>query len=183
MKRKTVIMLLAVAAILGLTIGGTLAWLTDTTDSVKNTFTTSDVDIELKETTGTEYQMVPGYTITKDPKVTVKADSEKCYLFVKLDKSENFDSFMTYAMADDWTALTEVSNVFYRIVEDTNADQEFVVIKDNAVSVKNTVTKADMNGLTEATYPTLTVTAYACQYMKDNDTAFTAADAWANVSA
>ena len=95
MKKKTLALFLVLALAFGGVIGGTVAWLTDKSDTVVNTFTDSDIDITLTESTGTEYKMVPGYTISKDPKVTVKADSEKCYLFVKLDKSNNFDSFLT----------------------------------------------------------------------------------------
>ncbi len=180
MKKKTFTLLLALALVLGVAAGSTLAWLTDKTTEVKNTFTTSDVDIELAETTGDDYQMIPGYTIEKDPKVTVKAVSEKCYVFVKVAKSTNFDEFMTYTMADGWIALEGQPGVFYRVVEDTAADQEFAVIKDNTVTVSDNVTKADMNALTEDTYPTLTFTAYACQLMKDNTAEFTAAEAWDN---
>ncbi len=182
---KSLVMILALVLVIGCTVGGTLAWLTDKTDEVKNTFTTSDVDIELAETTGNSYKMVPGHTIEKDPKVTVKADSEKCFLFVKVEKSTNFDTYMTYTMADGWTELTGVegvTGVYYRVVDDTTADQEFAVIKNNTVTVKDTITKADMNALTEDTYPTLTVTAYASQLMKNNTDNFTAAEAWANVN-
>lgn len=183
MKKKTFVLLLALVLIAGAAVGGTLAWLTDTTEAVQNTFTTSDIDITLVETTS-EFKMVPGCTIEKDPKVTVKAGSEKCYLFVKIEKSSNFDTFMTYTVADGWTQGdgTKIpSNVWYRTVEASTANQEFAVLKDNQVSVLGTVTKADMNGLTENTYPTLTFTAYASQYMKNNTESFTAADAWTNV--
>ncbi len=179
MKKKTFTLLLALALVLGVAAGSTLAWLTDKTAEVKNTFTTSDVKIELTETT-TDYQMIPGHTIDKDPKVTVLEGSEACWLFVKIEKSENFDQYMTYEVAEGWTALTGVDGVYYRVVEDTAADQEFAVIKDNTVTVSDEVTKEMMNALTEATYPTLTFTAYACQYMKDNDNAFEVAEAWAN---
>lgn len=182
---KTVALLLALVLVVGGVIGGTLAWLTDKTDSVKNTFTTSDIDITLTETGATNnansYKMVPGNTINKDPKVTVVAGSEKCYLFVKLEKSSNFDSFLTYTMAEGWTQLTGVSGVYYRVVDASSTNQEFGVLKDNQVSVEGTVTKADMNGLAENSYPTLTVTAYASQYMKNNTTEFSAAEAWDNV--
>ena len=182
---KTMILVLAVMLIVGCTIGGTLAWLTATTDEVKNTFTTSDISITLDETKGganKEFKMVPGYTIEKDPKVTVLAGSEKCYLFVKLEKSTNFDSFMTYTTATGWTALTDVANVYYRVVETSTANQPFDVLSGNSVSVKDTVTKADMNTLTSTTYPTLTVIAYASQYYKNNTEAFTANEAWNNVN-
>lgn len=89
MKKKTLALFLALTLVLVGVIGGTVAWLTDTTESVVNTFTDSDIDITLEETTGEDYKMVPGYTISKDPQVTVETSSEKCYLFVKLEKSEN----------------------------------------------------------------------------------------------
>lgn len=186
MKKKTMALVLACILCVGIGIGGTLAWLTATTDDVKNTFTTSDINITLDETK-TDFKMVPGYTIEKDPEVTVLKGSEKCYLFVKLEKSANFDSFMTYTVADGWTQLTGVTgvdNVYYRIVDaDTATDQHFDVIKDNKVTVSGDVTKADMNALTDNTYPTLTVTAYASQYMKNNTENFTPADAWAKINA
>ena len=185
MKKKTIALVLACILCVGIGIGGTLAWLTATTDAVTNTFTTSDIDITLTETGMTNnansYQMVPGYTITKDPKVTVKAGSEKCYLFVKLEKSANFDSFMTYEMATDWTQLTGVDGVYYRTVDaSATQNQEFEVIKDNTVTVKYSVTKDDMNGVTAN--PTLKVTAYASQYMKNNTENFTPVEAWGNIS-
>ena len=183
MKKKSLALVLALAMIVVCVVGGTLAWLIATTPEVKNTFTTSDIDITLAETTGTSYQMIPGYTIAKDPKVTVLAGSEKCYLFVKVDKSTNFDTFMTYEMAADWTALDGVNGVYYREVAASTDNQEFGVLKNDQVTVRDTVTKAMLNGLTEATQPTLTFTAYACQYNSSNGTSFTAAEAWAKVGA
>lgn len=179
---KGLALVLALVLLVGAAIGGTLAWLTATTEEVQNTFSTSDINITLTETTGTSYQMIPGWTITKDPLVTVKAGSEDCYLFVKIEKSANFDSFMEYTVADGWTALAGVDGVYYRVVNANASDQEFAVLADNTVTVKGTVTKEMMNALTASTYPTLTFTAYASQYYKNNTTAFTAAEAWANVS-
>lgn len=176
--KKKVLSIVAVVLVLCCAIGGTLAWLTDKTDPVVNTFTVGDINIELKETT-TNYKMVPGNTISKDPKVTVQANSEACWLFVKVEKSSNFDSFMTYEMADGWTALTGVDGVFYREVAATTAATDFSVLKGDSVSVKNDVTKTMLNGLNEPTFPTLTFTAYAVQ--KDNVTS--AADAWAKANA
>ena len=185
MKKKALALLAALVLVIGCIIGGTLAWLTDKTGAVVNTFSTSDINIKLEETTGTDYKMVPGYTIAKDPQVTVLAGSEKCYLFVKLEKSQNFDTYLEYAIADGWTQGngTDIpANVYYRVVEASNSDQAFDVIKDNQVTVKDTVTKSMMNDLTEATYPKLTVTAYASQLHQNATTEFTAAKAWANVN-
>ena len=193
MKKKSLALVLALAMIVVCVVGGTLAWLTATTPEVKNTFTYGDINIKLEETGATvaadgsatkEFKMIPGYTITKDPKVTVLAGSEKCYLFVKVAESDNFDDFMTYDMAAGWTALTGVNGVYYRVVETSTADQPFYVLAGNKVTVNDTVTKADMDGLKAnvATQPTLTFTAYACQYNNSNDTNFGPAQAWAKVN-
>ena len=181
MKKKSLALVLALAMIVVCVVGGTLAWLIATTPEVKNTFTTSDVDITLTETT-TNYQMIPGYTIDKDPTVTVKSGSEDCYLFVKVEKSTNFDSFMTYDMADGWTALAGVNGVYYRVVDTADMGTAYSVLANDKVTVRGDVTKAMLNGLTEATQPTLTFTAYACQYNSSNGTPFAVADAWAKVN-
>ena len=192
MKKKSLALVLALAMIVVCVVGGTLAWLIATTGSVTNTFTYGDINIKLEETDATvsadgsatkEFKMIPGYTIDKDPKVTVKAGSEKCFLFVKVEKSTNFDSFMTYDMADGWTALAGVNGVYYRVVDASATNQEFGVLKNDKVTVSGDVTKAMLNALTEATQPTLTFTAYACQYNSSNGTHFEAADAWAKVGA
>lgn len=180
-------------------IGGTVAYLIAKTDTVKNTFTYGDIDITLTETDTNDtpnddtdqgdgdndpntntYEMVPGTDITKDPKVTVLADSEDSWLFVKLEKSANFDNFMTYEMADGWTALED--GVYYRTTNWSDADQEFEVLKDNTVTVADEVTKADLNALDAngaANYPTLTVTAYAVQRDADIEAISTVDKAWA----
>ena len=192
MKKKTLALFLALALVLGGVIGGTMAWLTDKTPEIVNTFTDSDIEITLTETgaenNANSYKMVPGYTISKDPKVTVVKGSEKCYLFVKLEKSENFDSFLTYEIAAGWTQLTDaegknVDGVYYRTVEASDTDQEFQVLANNQVTVKGEgVTKEMMNALTEQTYPKLTVTAYASQFNKTATESFDVNTAWTNIS-
>lgn len=184
--KKTLTMVLAFALIFALGIGATLAWLTATSGEVKNTFTTSDINIELAEGKDLNLKMVPGHTITKDPKVTVKAGSEDCYLFVKVEKSTNFDSFMTYEMAAGWTQLTGVQgvdNVYYMVID--SADKmgtPYSVLKDDQVKVLDGVTKTMMNGLTADNYPTLTVTAYASQLHKNVSATFDVGEAWHNIS-
>lgn len=194
MKTKKLMAAVAVALTLCVTIGGTLAWLTDSTGPVVNTFTVGNIDITLTETWNTDMdedgdndswtgKMVPGNTITKDPTVTVEAGSEACWLFVKVEKSSNLDTFIEYTMANGWTQLkdeddNDVEGVYYREVSASNDDQDFGVLADNEVTVKDDVEKEDMDGLTEQTLPTLTFTAYAVQ--KDNIA--TAAAAWAEVS-
>ena len=177
--RRIALTLCVMFVVLAASIGGTVAWLTDKTDTIENTFTTSDIKIELAETTS-DYKMVPGVDIAKDPKVTVKAGSEDCWLFVKVEKSENFDSFMNnYAIADGWNVLDGEEGVYYCEVTDVTADVSFYVLSGNKVTVKDDVTKQMMNGLTEATRPTLKFTAYAIQKANTG----TVQEAWAKIGA
>ena len=179
-------------------IGGTLAWLVDQTDSVVNTFTYGDINIDLEETPTpddddnpdtNEYEMIPGEDVVKDPKVTVKEDSKANWLFVKLEKSENFDDFMEYEMAAGWIPLKDaqgevIEGVYYREVAKAEKNVEFAVIKDNKVTVKGDVTKEMLNALDadgKSDYPKLVVTAYAVQRDADIEAINTAAEAWALV--
>mgnify|MGYP000581543647 CR=1 FL=1 len=176
MKKKTLALVLALTLLVAGVVGGTLAWLTDQTAEVKNTFTVGDINIGLTETTA-DYKMVPGNTIAKDPTVTVKANSEACWLFVKVTKSTNLEAFISYDIAEGWTALSGVDGVYYREVPASTADQTFSVLADDAVTVKSNVTKT-MLETAKTDAPTLTFKAYAIQ--KDH---FATADAaWAEVS-
>lgn len=210
MKKKTIALLLACSLAVGAAIGGTMAWLTDKSSEVKNTFSTSDIEVELGESKDLDLKMIPGWTIEKDPKVTVTKGSEACFVFVKIDKSENYSTFLeNYEVNTGWQQLKDTSNanvegVFYQKLTANDlkgndwtayvlkcADHKDGCTKDSScaclglngyVKVKTTVTKSDMESLTsEADYPTLTFTAYASQLMKDNATEFTAYEAWQNV--
>lgn len=95
---KPLAVFLALTLLVGCAVGGTIAWLTGQTDAVTNTFTVGDINIELDESSTTtsasgeikkNYLFVPGDTLEKDPKVTVKANSEDCYLFVKVTSTNN----------------------------------------------------------------------------------------------
>lgn len=186
MKKKSLALVLALALMVVGAVGGTLAWLTAKSAVVTNTFTTSDIKVELKETTGTQYKMIPGYAIEKDPKAKVLDGSEDCFLFVKLEKAGNFDTYLEYTIADDWMQLTGEGipdAVYYRTVKGNQIGEAYSVLKGDQVTVKGTVTKADMEALNKdsATKPTLTITAYASQLYESAGVKFTPAKAWANV--
>lgn len=176
---KLVVAMLAVTLLIGCAIGGTVAWLTDKTTAVTNTFTYGDINITLTETKPANQQakIIPGVNIEKDPKVTVEKDSEACWLFVKVEEAGTFVADkVTYSIADGWTqgdGTNIPENVYYREVGAVTGDTDFVVLKDNKVTVSNTLTKEDIKSIT--TNPTLTFTAYAVQ----KDAVQTAAAAWA----
>jgi len=184
--KKAMAMLLSLVLVTGCVAGGTLAWLTATSNKVNNVFTTSDIGVTLEESKNLDLKMIPGWTIKKDPKATVTAGSEDCYLFVKVEKSENFDDFMTYEIAEGWTELS--TGVYYRIFDSKDAANTnemgtpYSILKDDQVQVLDEVTKENMKALTDETKPTLSFTAYAVQLYSENGTKFEAAAAWAMVS-
>lgn len=182
---RTLVVMLALVLMVGCAVGGTLAWLVAKTDPVVNTFTYGDINITLTETTGNDYKIIPGVEITKNPKVTVKADSEACWLFVKVDEKD-WPQFteadgktrkVSYTLADGWTALPNETGVYYREVGAASDDTSFEVLKGNQVTVSENLTKAEVNSIAEGIQPKLTFTAYAVQ--KDGIT--DAATAWGKV--
>ena len=192
MRTKTLAMLTCVMVLLVGAAGATLAWLTDTTQTITNTFTVGNIDITLTETGATpetgdqtkEYKMIPGKQESKDPTVTVEAGSEACWVFVKVEKTANFDTFMDYSINTAWTALEDVDGVYYIDQADLSAegavDAVYSVLANDQVTVKSTVTKEMMDALEEegATLPNISFKAYAVQkYGFD-----TAAAAWAEAS-
>ena len=188
--KKTLTMVLAFALVFALGVGGTLAWLTATSPEVENTFTVGDINIDLKEhtldaegnLTATEtdknaYEFVPGDTLKKDPFVTVKADSEKCYVFIEVTSANNMIDnvqILSWAVANNWTAVSTETNgsIVYRYNEVVDASTEaktLPVLANNEVKVSADVTKAMVTTINaEATQPTLTFNAYAHQ--ADNTT-------------
>lgn len=184
---------LALAGVLCFGVAGTLAWLQDETVTVQNTFTTSGIDIELDET-GTNlnsstsqkeksFKMIPGFTISKDPKVTVKANSETCYVFVEVIESTSLDTYISYTVDSDWTKLELNDNsnkVYYRTVNSSTTDQPFSVLTGDTVTVNDTVTDEQMKALSApgAVQPTLSFKAYAIQKANGNDTIFKPVEAW-----
>lgn len=195
---KSLALVLACVLLVGGVIGGTLAWLTADGGFVTNTFTESDIDIKLEETKPVDKTapMVPGWTIDKDPKVTVEDGSEDCWLFVKITESTNpdLDAYISYAIAAGWVTIqaedTNGVTVIGRKVYKDDATKTFNILGageytdpmgtdsvttddfkitwgDNQVCVKPSVTEQMMEAISTSK-PTLSFQAYAVQLFKTN---------------
>ena len=178
MSRKAIVVLSLALVLVLAAVGGTVAWLADSTEPVTNTFTIGNIDITLVETKE-DFKMVPGAKIQKDPKVTVKADSEPCWVFVHVQESTDpkLTDYITYTVDANWTLLGD--GVYYREVSASTADQTFSVLTGDQVTVNKTVTKTMMDGLTTSgKKPTLTFKAYAIQ----KEGFATANDAWKQIT-
>lgn len=93
-KRAILLVVCAILLVVA-SVFGTMAYLTDYAE-VKNTFTIGNVGLKLDETVvdlygvadnpavraekGNQYKLISGHTYTKDPMVTVDADSEESYI-------------------------------------------------------------------------------------------------------
>lgn len=169
--------------------------------------TESDTD---SETTGDQHQyiVIPGVDINKDPKVTYTPTTAEgtvpvdAYVFVKLtgigqnkwlwnatDKQYEIKSgnnvVLSFQIAEGWTAVDGVSDVYYKISTGTTGLTADAIIKDNKITVSHLITEDDVTTVATAA-DKLTFTAYAIQQADggtDNEGKFTAAEAWAKVSA
>ena len=205
--RKTLLMVLSLVLVAVVSVAGTLAYLTRSTDPVVNTFTVGNIKIDLEEhplkegstseidTTADTvkavdgYKLVPGADLQKDPFVTVEANSENCWVFVKVEEINNYVGevpYVTYAIGEGWTELTSAADttnhvrVFYRTTNYVlNAEEVTYHVFANDKVTANNFTKEMADLITENNQPQLKLTAYAIQESADfND----AAGAWAKVS-
>lgn len=132
------------------------------------------------------YKAIPGNTYDKDPKVTVTGGSEACYLFVKFEEG-SASTYYTYestlTTANGWTQGTGTdgndvpTNVWFRTVKASNANQSWNLLKDDKIVVKDTAVTKDT--MTDATAVELKWTAYAIQTANTG----TAGEAWAKIGA
>ena len=186
MNKKTIkkALLLTVCAILLVvaSVMGTLAYLTDS-GKVVNTFTAGNVYItldelitdvngvptgagrqagEIDETIGNQYHLIPGSTYTKDPTVTVAANSESCWIFVKVENGisaiEGGTKIAQQIEDNRWELLNGTTNVYYKSHDKLAADTPYVVFSnftvDSAMGNTQLAAVAGNN---------VTVTAYAIQ--------------------
>lgn len=185
MKKKIVSVCLVVCLLATAIIGTTLAYFTDE-KAVTNTFTTGDVTIKLDETDvgtngvatgegrkeeGNEYHLLPGKTYTKDPMVTVKAGSEECYLFVRVENGlgkevegvwvsvEAEDNTIADQMAaKGWTPVDGETNVYMQEGTYTDDALNNTAVVFEKFKIDEEATAEDLTGIGQ-----VVITAYAVQ--------------------
>lgn len=194
MKNMKKVLVLALAALLlvAVGVGGTLAWLTATSGPVTNTFTPATISVNIDEhkynkadnslgsevvKTNTDYLIVPGRDIKKDPEVDASSDVA-FYVFVTIEKKDWLDA-LTYGIDPNWTVVPGKTNVYYKEVATAGTDGKYSiadvpVLKDDKVNVANTLKAEDMANKA----PQLIFNAYAIQ----KEGMGTVAEAWEKVN-
>ena len=167
MKKKIITLAIATVMLITVTVGATIAWLTAESEEVTNTFTVGNIKILLNEADvnindpdseynefvydnsldmdyeaadrvqGNVYELTPGSTYFKDPKVTVLAGSERCYVFVKVTESNNPFVGNTNQKIVDW----KVNDSFWELVPYTNN----VYYYNSVVDVNNFYAEDEVN--------------------------------------
>ena len=141
-KKKVVATGLAVALTAAMVLGGgTYAYLQGTTKDVVNNFNTNKVLVELNETTGNDYNIIPGTTQEKDPKVTVD-NTVDSYVYVEI--TDATEGLVSYAIADGWTKLDGYDNIYYREVAANAETKTFSVLAGDSVTYDAALGNSDM---------------------------------------
>lgn len=194
--KKILSLLLCAVLLVGATIAGTVAYLTDDA-SVKNTFTIGNVEITMEETLvdeygvpltgdaagttdeGNKYKLIPGHTYTKDPTIDLTTTSEDCYIFVEIANGLGADAELV--MSDSWAKVNGDINGTSVWVYGTLENPTVVSVADEAVVPFNAFTFGDDANPADYEDSTITVTAYAIQADTLNEESAT--DLWALLSA
>lgn len=185
--KKLAIAVVALSLALVCVIGGTLAFLVATSNTVTNTFTYGEITLKLWEEektneTGMNFtNVVPGDVLEKDPVVTVVKGSEACYVYVLIDNQ--LGTAATYNIDNTWTKVGESgTKVLYRyasVVDATEEAEDLAVF--NKLKFESNLVKAEVDSLADKN---VVISAYAHQSDNtDQATADNAAIAWADVTA
>ena len=166
--KKVLLMLLCAVLLVGASVAGTLAFLTSN-DTVTNTFTIGKVEITMDEAEvdeygaaienadrvdTNEYKLIPGHTYTKDPTIHVGAESEACWLFVKIENG-NTNATINGLAENGWT---QIENTEYWAYKGATVGGSSNVKVFNSFTYADTVADTTADAATE-----IVVTAYAIQ--------------------
>ena len=201
--KRTLAWIVAVVALVFGVIGGTLAFLQDNTGVIENEFTYGDIDITLTEAVVDEYgtpavpaqrtdrdqlyKLIPGHSYTKDPVVTVTADSEAGYIYLLIDNPiSSLEDLTAGTIASQmstagWSVLStgtgepvrvngnplsQTQTIYYKTAASSNVDQDLASFTSLNIAANANVASADNLSID--------VTAYAVQQDGFNS----AMDAW-----
>jgi len=200
---KGLVLVLALALIVGAAIGGTIAWLSAQTDAVVNTMAVAELfkepesqftlwehkavdddedgqyELSTEKVKANSYVILPGVDIPKDPTVDVVELKANAYLYIKVE--DNLAAGMSYSIdSANWEPLTGYNGIWvYKGEKATNHVIQASV--DNKLNFTATiltdneiVVSRDYNATANSN---ITFTAYMAQATGNGTNA---AQAWTN---
>lgn len=198
--RKALLVALCAILLVVASVMGTLAYLTDQTGTINNTFTVGNVsfaETALDESVtdeygavttgrtaeGNEYKLIPGHTYVKDPKIYMSGTTEDAWLFVKVSNgiadieiaAADGDTIHEQILANGWEVVDEAKGIYGHTAK---------VSKNNTIDVFGSFTLATDAAVSNYGDAFITIQAYAVQYdgLDDVQAAWTSAPlaAWNN---
>lgn len=144
---KVLMILLVAVVLIGCAVGGTIAYFTDKTETVTNTFTVGKLfanpsedftlwehkavdedasgkkdgvfELTTEEVDKNEYTVLPGVNLPKDPTVDIVDLELNAYLYIKVDGM--LPDGMSYTITSDWEKLQGYAGIWvYKGSEATN---------------------------------------------------------------
>lgn len=199
--KKILALVLSVAVVASIAAAGTLAWLSDNSGTVTNTFAVgtqgkvgiildeavldanterAEGDREGRTSLGNDYtDIVPGKALEKDPTVVVSADSVESILYVAVKDTfgtvgDTDEPVAAWSIADGWEVAVQKNTdgvTIYKHTENVIANDEIVVF--DGVTISGNLDNDTLEAAIEG--KTIQIAAFAVQ--ADNITAEAAATA------
>lgn len=168
--RKILAMVMALALTAALAVGGTLAYLTSTTEEIQNVFSVGNITANLAETVKNDgFKIVPGNTEKKDPTITIKKESEKCYVYAYIDNQLLLTGGIVASSVNisdtDWILIAGTTNngkALYRYKEivDAATENKALPVFTQVTYLGNVINDQNIDQLKNKT---ITVQGYAYQ--------------------
>ena len=200
-KTKLISSAISLMLIVCFAITGTVAWLMDATEPVTDTFVMGHVDIMLIDAddandglwsasehyaaavndanyglyNDSKFKLIPGAVIQFNPAVKVGANSENCYVFIKIEKTNSTfgdpaDDAYEYNLTSEWESIGEG---IYGCKNVLKANDEQTIIDGGKLTVNVNLTNGAITS-----EPTIKFTAYAIQSTYLPDGADTLSEIW-----
>lgn len=172
MKKRSLFTMIASLALVGaMGVGATLAYLSDSSGTLVNTFEFGSISLELYENDynnqnegedinatdfgGNSYtNLYPGQKVDKEPYIKVDTSLD-CYVYARIECDESL--YTMGNVSDEWV-LVDFSNVENYCVEENT---KYFVYKD--------VVTADMDDTLESFFDSVTISAEADEYTELSD--------------
>ncbi len=169
-KKKLAVTAIAVLLAMVLMLGGTLAYLTGESEVTSNQFSTNSNSVELKETTGGEYNVVPGTSEAKDPTVIATCTLDS-YVFLEVNDvtynlvgytiNADWELLFTESITDEEDEEVGTTYIYYQLLTGTASEKKLNVLVGDTVYYYSATTNEDMEAAGEEV--SLTFKAYIIQ--------------------
>lgn len=184
--KKTLTIALSMVLVAAIAVTGTLAFLTDKSEVLTNTFTFGNTEVTIAEPkwdaalaengVAGDMKVVPGQTVAKDPTVTVKG-TEEVYVYAYVNNA--LAGHVTIGtIGSNWTPVDNLTGLYrYNTTVTPAAGGTELEPLFNTVTISDEITQEELETSNPFTDGSITVQAYVHQAQELGDTPVDTADA------